>query len=71
MAKSGKLGTDRYPKMRIVMGNTSCDMDSAVGAITLAYYYTTKLNQPYVPVINCKKDEFQYRLEIAMHMSDC
>ena len=53
------------------MGNTSCDMDSVVGAITLAYYYTRKLGEKFVPVINCKKDELRYRLEIAMHMQDC
>ena len=30
-------------KLRIVMGNTSCDVDSAIGALALAYYYSTKL----------------------------
>ena len=71
MAKSGTLGSEGNKKMRIVMGNTSCDMDSVVGAITLAYYYTKKTGETFVPVINCKADEFQYRLEIAMHMNDC
>jgi len=71
MAKSGTLGSEGKDELRIVMGNTSCDMDSVVGAITLAYYYTKKTGSTFVPVINCKKDEFRYRLEITLHMQDC
>ena len=71
MAKSGTLGSESKDELRIVMGNTSCDMDSVVGAITLAYYYTKKTGNTFVPVINCRKDEFMYRLEIALHMKDC
>ena len=58
MAKSGAMGTADNEKLRIVIGNTSCDMDSVVGAITLAYYYTKKTGEVFIPVINCKKDEF-------------
>ena len=43
---SGSLGpTEQHAdRLRIVMGNTSCDVDSAVGALSLAYYYSKKLN---------------------------
>ena len=71
LAKSGGLGSEGNDKLRIVMGNTSCDMDSVVGALTLACYYSKKTGELFVPVINCKKDEFYCRLEIAMHMDDC
>jgi len=43
-AKSGLLSTEGKPPLRIVMGNTSCDMDSVVGSLTLGYYYTRKSN---------------------------
>ena len=43
---SNSFGPTRKHKdrLRIVMGNTSCDVDSAIGAICLAYYYSRKLN---------------------------
>ena len=53
------------------MGNTSCDVDSAVGAIGLAYYYTVKLNQQWVPVINCRRQDFFCNLEIVRHLENC
>ena len=72
-AKSGTLGTDGKPPLRIVMGNTSCDMDSVVGALTLGYYYTRKSTdgQLFVPVINCNANDFFCNLEITMHLQDC
>mmetsp|Transcript_5798 Transcript_5798/g.7828 ORF Transcript_5798/g.7828 Transcript_5798/m.7828 type:complete len:135 (-) Transcript_5798:921-1325(-) len=53
------------------MGNTSCDVDSAVGALVLAYYYTTKLGQPWIPVINCRRQDFFCNLEIVKHLENC
>merc|ERR1712051_536766 len=53
------------------MGNTSCDVDSAVGAICLAYYYSKKLNQQWVPVINCNRADFYCNLEIVLHFQKC
>ena len=72
MAKTGMLGTAGKPELRIVMGNTSCDMDSVVGALTLGYFYTRKSTEGhlFVPVINCKKDDFFCNLEITMHLQD-
>ena len=32
----GEACTD---KLRVVMGNTSCDVDSAIGALVLSFYY--------------------------------
>lgn len=57
--------------IRIVMGNTSCDVDSAVGALVLAYYYSLKLNQQWVPVINCRRQDFYCNLEIVKHLANC
>jgi len=53
------------------MGNTSCDVDSAVGAIGLAYYYQKKLNQQWTPIINCRRADFFCNLEIVKHFENC
>ena len=67
--KQGDFGpTDSHTKrLRIVMGNTSCDMDSAIGALALAYYYTVKSEgkEVWVPVINSSKKDFFCNLEIV------
>ena len=44
--RAGAFGpaAENADKLRIVMGNTSCDVDSAIGAICLAYFYKKKLN---------------------------
>ena len=55
-------------RLRIVMGNTSCDVDSAIGALVLAFYYKQKLGQEWVPVINCNKADFFCNLEITTHL---
>ena len=36
-------GMNCHIPLRVVMGNTSCDVDSAIGALVLAFYYQTKL----------------------------
>ena len=73
IAKAGVLGTAGNPDLRIVMGNTSCDMDSVVGALTLGYYYTRKSKEGhlFVPVINANAADFYCNLEITMHLEDC
>lgn len=63
-------------KLNICLGNVSCDMDSAVGAILLAYYLTNK-NEYYkdygnydifwVPIINCPRKELSARIDIHHH----
>ena len=63
-------------KLNVCLGNVSCDMDSAVGAILLAYYLTNK-NEYYkdygnyeifwVPVINCPREELVARIDIHHH----
>ena len=39
--RAGSLGPNEPAtnRLRVVMGNTSCDVDSAIGALVLAYYY--------------------------------
>ena len=47
-------------------------MDSIVGAMGLAYYYTLKTNMLWTPVINCAKSELKLKAEIYKHVViDC
>lgn len=63
--------------LNIALGNVSCDMDSAIGAILLGYYLTLKSDyrsQPgnyeqfWLPVINCPRAEVVARLDIMFHL---
>jgi inorganic pyrophosphatase/exopolyphosphatase len=60
------MGPSQAHKLRIVMGNTSCDVDSAIGALALAYYYFKKSEDKelWLPVINSNKKDFFCNLEI-------
>ena len=71
--KAGAFGpsSNCSSPLRIVMGNTSCDVDSAIGAMVLAYYYKVKLGQEWVPVINCRREDFYCNLEIVRHLENC
>jgi exopolyphosphatase len=64
-------------KINICIGNVSCDMDSAIGAILLAYYLTYKndyfsdpgnFDNLWIPVINCPRKEIIARLDITAHL---
>ena len=66
-------------KLNICLGNVSCDMDSAVGAILLAYYLTSKNEYCndygnyeifWVPVINCPREELMARIDISYHFKN-
>ena len=73
--KSGQCGPaeGQTHKLRVVMGNTSCDMDSAIGSLALAYYYSvlSEGTELWVPVINSSKNDFYVNLEIVQHLADC
>jgi exopolyphosphatase len=70
LAKSGNLNKDGHPALKLIIGNTSCDMDSAIGAITLAYFYTKTKDSLWVPVINCDAADFYCKPEIVKHLKD-
>jgi inorganic pyrophosphatase/exopolyphosphatase len=50
------------------MGNTSGDMDSIVGALGLAYFYSLKYGEQWTPVVNCNKADFHSKAEIYLHI---
>lgn len=55
--------------LKICIGNVSVDMDSVVGSLTLAYYYSLKSQEIITPVVNCKKGFFPMKLDINMHLA--
>ena len=70
-----KLNIDE--KINICIGNVSCDMDSAIGAIILAYHMTHKdryfddfgnYENFWIPVINCARKEIDARIDISFHL---
>lgn len=68
--KSNVITTDK--PVKIVMGNTSGDMDSIVGAISLAYYLTLKHKEEWTPIVNCARVDFPLKVEIFKHLiQDC
>jgi inorganic pyrophosphatase/exopolyphosphatase len=66
LSKTNAL-TSELP-LRLVMGNTSGDMDSIVGALGLAYYLTLKTKLHWTPVVNCYKNDFNTKVEIYKHL---
>ena len=52
------------------MGNVSVDMDSVVGCLTLAYYYSLKYKEPFIPVVNCSRSFFPMKLDINQHLEE-
>ncbi len=72
MHEAHKSATQTNTPLRLVIGNTSGDMDSIVGAMGLAYYYTLKTKTLWTPVINCAKLEIKLKAEIYKHViEDC
>ena len=54
--------------VRIVLGNTSGDMDSIVGALGLAWFYSLRSGQHWIPIISCDRKDFKLRSEIHKHI---
>lgn len=55
-------------RVHIVLGNESCDMDSAVCAVTLAYIYGQRYqDRDYVPILNVPRIDYRLKTEVV-HM---
>jgi inorganic pyrophosphatase/exopolyphosphatase len=72
LREARKQAVDSSQPLRLVLGNTSGDMDSIVGAMGLAYYYTLKTHKLWTPVVNCAKSDLRLKAEIYKHVVlDC
>lgn len=64
----------------IVVGNESCDLDSAVCAIGLAYFYSKSRNFPdylytngerrFLPIMNISRQNLQLKREVMYYMHE-
>ncbi|XP_026464366.1 exopolyphosphatase PRUNE1-like [Ctenocephalides felis] len=50
---------------RIVLGNEACDLDSAISALTYAFYLNHKTGIPTLPVMNILKQEIPLKTEVV------
>ncbi|EDV45582.1 exopolyphosphatase PRUNE1 [Drosophila erecta] len=59
-------------KLHLVMGNESCDLDSAVSAITLAFVYAQRHRaHDYVPILNIPRRDFPLKTEVGHLFGKC
>lgn len=55
-----------------MMGNESCDLDSAVSAVTLAFVYAERhLEHDYVPVLNIPRRDYPLKTEVGHMFGKC
>ena len=52
-------------KFGFVLGNESGDLDSAVSAAVLAFFYTGFYQRPYFPVLNFAKSDLVLKTEVG------
>jgi len=72
MEQKEKALENKEKPLRIVLGNTSGDMDSIFGALCLAYYMTLKTKQLWTPIVNCAAADLKLKAEIYCHIvQDC
>ena len=62
------LKKDPLSKITIVFGNESCDLDSAVCAITLAHHLNEKMNIITLPILNIEKDDVPLKTEVKFSL---
>lgn len=67
--RSARNDFEANENITIVIGNESCDLDSAVCAVTLAQFYSHVSNASikYVPILNITKENLPLKTEVV-HM---
>ncbi|EDW05526.1 exopolyphosphatase PRUNE1 [Drosophila mojavensis] len=59
-------------KLNLVIGNESCDLDSAVSALTLAFIYAGRQkDQDFVPVLNIPRIDYPLKTEVCHMFQKC
>ncbi|KAH8317361.1 hypothetical protein KR074_010686 [Drosophila pseudoananassae] len=59
-------------KLHLVLGNESCDLDSAVSAMTLAFIYAQRYREhDYVPVLNIPRRDYPLKTEVGHMFGKC
>ncbi|XP_016948428.1 exopolyphosphatase PRUNE1 [Drosophila biarmipes] len=63
---------DSGRKLHLVMGNESCDLDSAVSAVTLAFVYAERHREhDYVPILNIPRRDYPLKTEVGHLFVKC
>ncbi|BFG02888.1 exopolyphosphatase PRUNE1 [Drosophila madeirensis] len=59
-------------KLHVVIGNESCDLDSAISALTLAFIYAERHQEhDYVPVLNIPRRDYLLKTEVGHMLTKC
>ncbi|XP_034118306.1 exopolyphosphatase PRUNE1 [Drosophila albomicans] len=59
-------------KLHIVLGNESCDLDSAVSALTLAFIYAQRQQEhDFLPVLNIPRIDYPLKTEVRHMLNKC
>lgn len=61
---------DNWRPVNFVVGNEACDLDSAISALCLAYYYTNQFTADipiavYAPLLNIRRSELPLKGELS------
>ncbi|XP_017064697.1 exopolyphosphatase PRUNE1 [Drosophila eugracilis] len=63
---------DSGRKLHLVIGNESCDLDSAVSAVTLAFVYAQRYQEhDYVPILNIPRQDYPLKTEVGHLFVKC
>ncbi|XP_018495219.2 exopolyphosphatase PRUNE1 [Galendromus occidentalis] len=57
-------GTDSQRKLHVVLGNESCDLDSAVCSLVTGYYLSKTNNSTVLPVLSVPRCDFCLKTEV-------
>lgn len=65
--RTARSALDGGQNVAIVIGNESCDLDSAVCAIVLAHFYTlsSSSDSTFVPVLNIMRENLPLKTEVT------
>lgn len=53
---------------KIILGNESCDLDSAICALTYAYYLNCKNGLLALPIMNIPREEIFLKTEVIYYL---
>ena len=62
--KISKLKSNPNTPIKIVLGNESCDLDSAVCSVILSHHLNSHQNIPTLPFLNIPRDDVPLRTEV-------
>jgi len=57
--------------IHVILGNEACDLDSAVCAVTYAYYLHQTSNKLTVPMLNIPQEDYSLRTESTYFLGKC